>query len=80
MSDQVRAISESFGSLAEGNTQILQAMHDLKSIGEAASQQTQNVSAATQEQSAAMQEIASAGHELTRYAEELQQAVNQFKV
>ena len=80
VSDQVRAISESFGSLAEGNTQILQAMHDLKSIGEAASQQTQNVSAATQEQSAAMQEIASAGHELTRYAEELQQAVNQFKV
>lgn len=80
VSDQVRGISESFGSLAEGNTQILQAMHDLKSIGEAASQQTQNVSAATQEQSAAMQEIASAGHELTRYAEELQQAVNQFKV
>ena len=80
VSDQVRAISESFGSLAEGNTQILQAMHDLKSIGETASQQTQNVSAATEEQSAAMQEIASAGHELTRYAEELQQAVNQFKV
>ena len=80
VSDQVRGISESFGSLAEGNTQILQAMHDLKSIGESASQQTQNVSAATQEQSAAMQEIASAGHELTRYAEELQQAVNQFKV
>ena len=80
VSNQVRAISESFGSLAEGNTQILQAMHDLQSIGESASQQTQNVSAATQEQSAAMQEIASAGHELTRYAEELQQAVNQFKV
>ena len=80
VSDQVRGISESFGSLAEGNTQILQAMHDLKFIGESASQQTQNVSAATQEQSAAMQEIASAGHELTRYAEELQQAVNQFKV
>ena len=80
VSDQVRGISESFGSLAEGNTQILQAMHNLKSIGESASQQTQNVSAATQEQSAAMQEIASAGHELTRYAEELQQAVNQFKV
>ena len=80
VSDQVRGISESFGSLAEGNTQILQAMHDLKSIGETASQQTQNVSAATEEQSAAMQEIASAGHELTRYAEELQQAVNQFKV
>ena len=80
VSDQVRGISESFGSLAEGNTQILQAMHDLKSIGESASQQTQNVSAATEEQSAAMQEIASAGHELTRYAEELQQAVNQFKV
>ena len=80
VSDQVRGISESFGSLAEGNTQILQAMQDLKAIGETASQQTQNVSAATQEQSAAMQEIASAGHELTRYAEELQQAVNQFKV
>ena len=80
VSGQVRGISESFGSLAEGNTQILQAMHDLKFIGESASQQTQNVSAATQEQSAAMQEIASAGHELTRYAEELQQAVNQFKV
>ena len=80
VSNQVRAISESFGSLAEGNAQIFQAMHDLQSIGESASQQTQNVSAATQEQSAAMQEIASAGHELTRYAEELQQAVNQFKV
>ncbi len=80
VSGQVRGISESFGSLAEGNTQILQAMHDLKFIGESASQQTQNVSAATQEQSAAMQEIASAGHELARYAEELQQAVNQFKV
>ena len=80
VSGQVRGISESFGSLAEGNTQILQAMHDLKFIGESASQQTQNVSAATQEQSAAMQEIASAGHELTRYAKELQQAVNQFKV
>ena len=46
-----------------------QAMHDLKFIGESASQQTQNVSAATQEQSAAMQEIASAGHELTKFAE-----------
>ena len=80
VSEQVRIINESFASLAQGNTQILQAMNDLKSIGDTAAQQTQNVSAATQEQSAAMQEIASAGHELTKFAEELQQAVNQFKV
>ena len=80
VSEQVRIINESFASLAQGNTQILQAMNDLKSIGDTAAQQTQNVSAATQEQSAAMQEIASAGHELTKFAEELQQAVNRFKV
>ena len=80
VSAQVRAINESFSSLTEGNAQTLNAMNELKNIGQTAVQQTQNVSAATQEQSAAMQEIAAAGHELTSFANALQQAVNQFKV
>lgn len=80
VSAQVRAINESFSSLTEGNAQTLSAMNELKTIGQTAVQQTQNVSAATQEQSAAMQEIAAAGHELTNFANALQQAVNQFKV
>ncbi|MBP2666070.1 MAG: mcpA 4 [Firmicutes bacterium] len=80
VSDQVRKIDESFAAMAEGNSTILGAMHDLKTIGQTAVQQTHTVSAATEEQSAAMQEIAAAGRELGKFANDLQQTVNQFKV
>ena len=80
VSSQVGGIHDSFESLASGSNVILAAMQELQQIGAATVDQTQQVSAATQEQSAAMQEIAASGHELGKFADELQQAVNQFKV
>lgn len=80
VSSQVGGIHDSFESLASGSNVILAAMQELQQIGAATVDQTQQVSAATQEQSAALQEIAASGHELGKFADELQQAVNQFKV
>ena len=80
VSTQIRGINDSFESLASGSSVIVAAMQELQQIGATTVEQTQQVSAATQEQSAAMQEIAASGHELRKFADELQQAVNQFKV
>ncbi|WP_371379970.1 methyl-accepting chemotaxis protein [Sporomusa aerivorans] len=59
---------------------IVDAMKEVEHISREISSQTQTVSAASEEQSAAMEEIASSSQHLAQLAEQLQDAVNRFKL
>ncbi len=60
--------------------QVLTAIQAVDAVSKEIAGQSQNISAATEEQSASMQEIAASSQALSRLAEELQQAVRQFKI
>ncbi|HZK85731.1 MAG TPA: methyl-accepting chemotaxis protein [Desulfosporosinus sp.] len=60
--------------------QIIEILKNLACIAEENAASTQQVSAATEEQTASMIEIASASQGLAQLAQELQQAIDKFKV
>lgn len=64
----------------KGTQKIVSAIQDIEVVSSIIAEQTQTVSAATEEQTASMEEIASASQGLAQMAEELQTAVNEFKV
>ncbi|MDF2875591.1 MAG: methyl-accepting chemotaxis sensory transducer, partial [Sporomusa sp.] len=80
VSDQVRDISSSIGEMANGSAQIVAKVRGVEQAGNRVDERIQTVSAATQEQSAAMEEITSSSHSLACLAEELQNAVNLFRL
>jgi len=64
-----------------GNSQeVLEGMRETNHISHEISSQTQTISAATEEQSASMEEIASSSQHLAHLAEQLQLAVDKFKI
>lgn len=80
MSEQGQAIFNSIQEIEAGNQMIVSSVKDIDEISKQAVEETQTVSAATEEQSASMQEIASSSQSLAHMAQELQAAVNQFKI
>ncbi len=74
---QIAAVSQ---QMAGGSQQIVVAINTINAVSAAAAGQTQNVSAATEEQSAFMEELAVSSQTLTTMAQELQQAVNEFRI
>jgi methyl-accepting chemotaxis protein len=80
VSDQVRDIAYSIGEMANGSAQIVAKVRGVEQAGNRVDERIQTVSAATQEQSAAMEEITSSSHSLACLAEELQNAVNLFRL
>lgn len=80
VSSQINDISQSIEQMAVGSQQIVNSVREIDQISRNASANTQAVSAATQEQAATMEEIASSSQVLARLAEQMQEAVNQFKV
>ena len=80
MSEQGQAIFNSIQETQAGNQMIVSSVKDIDEISKQAVEETQTVSAATEEQSASMQEIASSSQSLAHMAQELQAAVNQFKI
>ena len=80
VSEQVQDISGAMQHLAGGSQQIVAAVQTIDAHSKTAVDQAQMVSAATEEQSASMQEIASASDNLSKLAQELQTAVEHFKI
>lgn len=80
VSGQVREISAVMQQMASGSQQIVASVKDIDKLSKAAVGQAQSVSAATEEQSACMQEIASSSQSLSKLAQDLQEAVSQFRV
>ncbi|MBP2654876.1 MAG: Methyl-accepting chemotaxis protein signaling domain protein [Firmicutes bacterium] len=80
MSNQVREISTAIEEMAAGSQQIVGAVKAIDDESKNTAGQTQTVSAATEEQSASMEQIAASGQALAKMAEELQQAIQNFKI
>lgn len=80
VSSQIREISAAMQQMAAGSQQIVRSVHDIELISKETAGQTQTVSAATEEQSASMEEIAASSQALAKMAEELQNAVQKFRV
>lgn len=71
------ALMQNISSLSE---QLLVSVRDIDTISKEISDQTQTVAAATQEQTASDEEIASSSDSLAKMAQDLEIAVNKFKV
>lgn len=80
VSGQIRDIAGSVEQIDNGTRAMVAAVVDISSISKSTAGQTQNIAAATEEQSASMQEIASSNQQLAKLAEELREAVNNFRV
>lgn len=80
VSGQVADISSAIEQMAVGNRHIVGSIERIDSLSKQSAGETQTVSAATEEQSASMEEIASSSQALARLAEDLQTAVNKFKI
>ena len=80
MTLQISEISKSIADITSGTQKMVQAVDTIDQEGKKASEQTQTISAATEEQSASTEEIASASQHLASIAEDLQKAIQRFKV
>ena len=80
VSEQVKEISAAMQQMASGSQHIVGAVKEIDVHSKMVVGQTQTVSAATEEQSACMEEIASSSQSLANLAQDLQTAVNRFRV
>ncbi|TWH49222.1 methyl-accepting chemotaxis protein [Sporomusa sp. KB1] len=72
--------ADGMNRLAKFSKQVLTSMKEVEGVSREIAGQTQSISAATEEQSASMEEIASSSHHLSQLAEELQGAINKFRM
>ena len=80
VSEQVQDISQVMQRMSQGSEKIVTSVHTVSNLSEAAMGEAQTVSAATEEQSASMEEIASSSRALANLAQDLQEAVNRFRL
>ncbi len=80
MTNQIHEISAAIEEITSGTKNVVDSVQDIDRESRKSSEQTQTISAATEEQSASVEEIASASQHLANMAEELQKAINKFKI
>jgi methyl-accepting chemotaxis protein len=80
VSDQVREISAAIQQMASGTQQIVNSVKEIDSLTKTGGGEMQTVSAATEEQSASIEEIASSSQALAKLAQNMQAAVNKFRI
>lgn len=80
VSRQVEETTSIVEQTSKGSRQIVGSVQEIEKTFQTISDQSQTVSAATEEQSASMQEIAASSHALARLADQLQVAVQRFRV
>lgn len=80
VSQQIGEISASIQQMSAESQQIVAAVRDIDTVSKDAAEQTQTISAATEETSASMEEIAASSQALAHLAEDLQTAVQKFKL
>ncbi|MBC9783226.1 HAMP domain-containing protein [Heliobacterium chlorum] len=77
---QFREISASIQQISAGGQEIVTKMEDIQKIVKTTMEEAQTVAAATEEQAASMDEIAASSGSLAKMAEELQRAVQEFRI
>lgn len=77
---QIQEVAATVEEMASGSQQIVSSIKQVENISKETLDQSQTVSAATEEQTASIEQIASASQSLAEMAQELQAAVNKFKV
>ncbi len=80
VSEQIGEISASIQQMSAASQQIVTAVRDIDKISKDTAGQTQTISAATEETSASMEEIAASSQALAQLAENLQTAVQKFRL
>lgn len=80
ISQQIQEISAATQQMARGSQEIVATVQQINLTSREAVNQAENVSAATQEQAASMEEIAASSASLAQMAEELNTAVQRFKI
>lgn len=78
--NRIDEISTSTQNLDTGAKRVVTSAENIDKESRKAADETQTISAATEEQSASMEEIASASTHLSNMAEDLQVAIQKFKV
>lgn len=80
ISTEIHDISSAAQHLTTGANDVLRGSVNAKNETQKTSEETETISAATEEQSASVEEIASASAHLAKLAEELQMAIQKFKI
>ena len=80
VSVEVTGISSAVEDLAEGSKKIVSSIDIIDKESRLTAEQTQTIAASSEEQSAAMEEISSASHHLAVLAQDLQGAIEHFKI
>jgi methyl-accepting chemotaxis protein len=80
VSSQIKELSSAIQYMAENSQEIVSTIQEIDKVTKDTAEQAQTASAATEEQSASMEEIASSSNSLAKLAEELRDAILQFKI
>jgi len=80
VSSQMKELSSAIQYMAENSQELVSTIQDIDKVTKDTAEQAQTVSAATEEQSASMEEIASSSNSLAKLAEELRDAILQFRI
>lgn len=80
ITQQIHEISASIEEATSHTREVSDTMQSIENESRQSADQAQNISAATEEQSASLQEIATSSHHLANMADELQQAIQAFRL
>lgn len=80
VSNQVQEITVAIEQLASGSKQIVSSVEVIHKISKETAGQTHTVAASTEEQSASVEEIGTASRSLAIMAQDLQSAIQRFKI
>ncbi len=80
VSSRIAGISTAISEIAKGSEQIVTSVRDIETVGKQSAGQAENVSAAAEELTASMTEISTSSQSLAKMAQELQMAVDKFKL
>jgi len=80
VSSQMSNVSLAIGEIAKGSENIVVSVRDIEVVSKESAGQSQNVSAAAEEMTASMTEISTSSQSLAKMAQELQVAVDKFRL
>lgn len=80
VTSQIAEVAKAINQLTEGSQNVADSIRNVKDVAETAAASSQTVSAGTEEQLASMEEIETSANSLAEISDELQHAVNRFKI
>jgi len=80
VTSQIAEVAHAINQLTEGSQNVAASIRKVKDVAETAAASSQTVSAGTEEQLASMEEIETSANSLAEISDELQHAVNRFKI